>query len=132
MKALALVLVAAVGGARPAGCGEADDIPCAARSGKYRAEMTRRDGSCAETQEYVFDLDAPTECTGTPKVSESNCEVVLNQNCPAGNGAVKSFAGKQTWSEDGRSGYGLITISEIDADGSRGCTSEYYVDYSKL
>lgn len=133
MKTLATLALFAALGAKPAGCGGDDkDIHCVDRSGSYRVQMKLQTGSCAKTTESVLDTAKPSECTGTPKVSENNCEVSRNEICPDGTGgSTAQISGTETWAPDGEGGSATLMISKIDDDGTRGCKATYNVTYTR-
>jgi hypothetical protein len=119
------------------GCGSPDagDGLCAQRSGTYKAQLTERSGTCGAIPEQIVTIDAQPvapdpPCTGGEiRYSPNNCEVTnVNITCPENGvapGASSILNGKFTWSHDGSSGSGILTLVVKDSTGAVLCQSSY-------
>jgi hypothetical protein len=128
-----------------AGCGSAQQGPCALRSGTFRVDAVERTGTCGplteqittETQDSVSCHQPPAPCTsGGIQDSPDNCEVTtVNVVCPEdgiGPGATSTTNGKAYWNDAGSQGTGQATIVIRDAGGAILCQSSYDVTTTKL
>jgi hypothetical protein len=115
---------------------------CAQRSGTYRSKDTERSGTCGDIPEQIVTIDSeplvpPAPCTGGEiRYSDDNCDVTLvNVVCPEpgiGPGVTSTTNGKVTWSSDGSSGSGVLTIVVRDGTGGILCQSSYNDVESRL
>jgi hypothetical protein len=90
---------------------------------------------CGAIPEQVVTVDVqpltpPPPCTGGEiRYSADNCEVTLvNVTCPEDGiapGASSILNGKVTWSSDGSSGSGLVTLVVKSSTGAVLCQSSY-------
>lgn len=119
-------------------CGSNEDGssgPCSQRSGTYRMMFAERSGNCGDMPEQVTTIDAqptapPPPCTsGEIRYSADNCEVTnINILCPEdaiAGGATSTTNAKFTWSPDGSTGRGVMSILLTDSSGVAICQSTY-------
>jgi hypothetical protein len=146
MRRLVLLVMLGCGGSGPTTMSAAPDagspdtgsstsVPCAARHGTYRLELTTRSGNCGAQKGVTFDADAPptTECFQTVTNSADLCKVDVSSTCPvAGQPGLTVFTlTTATWSQSGATGEGEMMM-KILSDSILVCEGTYGLAYTRI
>lgn len=123
----------------------ADEGPCARRSGTYRLTYERVDGDCGDISAQIVTGDekpnaegttvpADAPCRGSIITSGDNCAVTLSDlECPEpATGGHSKIDGKVYWSHDGANASGDVAFVGYDRSGAVGCSGSYKMTETRL
>jgi hypothetical protein len=112
-----------------AGCG-GGAVECRQRTGSASMTLTSTSGNCGSMPRVLITNVQTTEvaapCTGTVSYTADNCEMTVDQTCPAGaDGSTLRQNGSGTWNEAGTTGTGAFAITVKDSAGAVTCYGTY-------